>query len=81
MIFKSSCHHGPEDFYRVCGYLLYREIGKMSAAVLAISRLPSLCEGICRAVNTQTEMLREQNRKLDVILQDRRLAAVPGLRG
>ncbi|MED6246807.1 hypothetical protein ATANTOWER_023901 [Ataeniobius toweri] len=63
------------------GYLAYRKIWKTSAAVLATARLPSLCEGICRAINTQTEMLREQNRKLDVILQDRRLAAVPGLRG
>ncbi|MED6286965.1 hypothetical protein CHARACLAT_011569 [Characodon lateralis] len=61
------------------GYLAYREIGKTSAAVLAFARLPGLCEGICRAINTQTEMLRDQNRKLDVILQDRRLAAVPGL--
>ncbi|MEQ2220479.1 hypothetical protein ILYODFUR_005913 [Ilyodon furcidens] len=67
--------------FGVCGYLAYREIGKTLAAVLAIVRLPGLCEGICRAINTQTEMLREQNHKLDVILQDRRLAAVPGLRG
>ncbi|MEQ2315305.1 hypothetical protein AMECASPLE_020956 [Ameca splendens] len=65
----------------VCGYLAYREIGKTSAAVLAIARLPGLCEGICRAINTQTEMLREQNGKLVVILQDCRLAVVPGLRG
>ncbi|KAK5605284.1 hypothetical protein CRENBAI_014255 [Crenichthys baileyi] len=54
------------------GYLAYREIGKTVAAVLAIARPPSLCEGICRAINIQTEMLREQNR---------RLAVVPGLRG
>ncbi|MED6234379.1 hypothetical protein ATANTOWER_028225 [Ataeniobius toweri] len=51
-----------------CGYLAYREFGKTSAAVLAIARLPGLCEWICRAINTQTEMLREQNRKLEVIL-------------
>ncbi|MED6245300.1 hypothetical protein ATANTOWER_001422 [Ataeniobius toweri] len=67
--------------FGVCGYLAYHEIGKTSAAVLAIARKPDLCEGICRAINTQTEMLREQNCKLDVILQACRLAAVPGLRG
>ncbi|MED6240601.1 hypothetical protein ATANTOWER_024233 [Ataeniobius toweri] len=67
--------------FGVCGYLAYHEIGKTLAAVLAIARLPGLCEGICRAINTQTEMLMEQNCKLDVILQDRRLAVVPGLTG
>ncbi|MED6279286.1 hypothetical protein CHARACLAT_032879 [Characodon lateralis] len=82
---------GVEDVYKirflitgfllfgVYGYLVYREIGKTSAVALAIARLPGLFEGICRAINTQTEMLREQNSKLDVILQDCRLAAVPGL--
>ncbi|MEQ2257250.1 hypothetical protein ILYODFUR_032815 [Ilyodon furcidens] len=39
-------------------------------------------EGIFRALSTQTDMLREQNRKLDAILeQNRRLAAFPGLKG
>ncbi|KAK5622093.1 hypothetical protein CRENBAI_010554 [Crenichthys baileyi] len=51
-------------------------------AVLAIVRLPGMYDGICKAINTQTEMLRELNRRLDVILtQDRRQVAVRGLRG
>ncbi|MEQ2224058.1 hypothetical protein ILYODFUR_003556 [Ilyodon furcidens] len=66
--------------FGVSGYLAYREIRIMSAAVLAIVRVPGMCDGIFRA-STQTEMLREQNRRLDVILiQDRRQVAVPGLR-
>ncbi|MED6237592.1 hypothetical protein ATANTOWER_028683 [Ataeniobius toweri] len=68
--------------FGVSGYLAYREIRRMSAAVLAIVRLPGMCDGIFRAINTQTEMLRELNRRLDSILtQDRRQVAVPGLRG
>ncbi|MED6258174.1 hypothetical protein ATANTOWER_003824 [Ataeniobius toweri] len=68
--------------FGVGGYLAYREIQKTSAAVLPIVRLPGMYDGICRAINTQTEMLRELNRRLDVILtQDRRQVAVPGLRG
>ncbi|MED6234504.1 hypothetical protein ATANTOWER_032071 [Ataeniobius toweri] len=51
------------------GYLAYREILKTSAAVLAIVRLPGMYDGICRVINTQTEMLRELNRRLDVILR------------
>ncbi|MED6269069.1 hypothetical protein CHARACLAT_029183 [Characodon lateralis] len=67
--------------FGVGGYLAYREIQNTSAAVLAIVRLPGMYEGICRAINTQTEMLCELNRRLDVILtQDRRQVAVPGLR-
>ncbi|MED6273386.1 hypothetical protein CHARACLAT_005790 [Characodon lateralis] len=66
--------------FGVCGYLAYCQIEKTSATVLTIVRLPGLCEGICRAINTKTEMLREQNCKLDVILQNRRLAAFPGLK-
>ncbi|MEQ2280536.1 hypothetical protein AMECASPLE_020874 [Ameca splendens] len=68
--------------FGVGGYLAYREIRKTSAAVLAIVRLPGMYDGIYRAISTQTEMLRELNRRLDVILtQDRRQVAVPGLRG
>ncbi|KAK5602744.1 hypothetical protein CRENBAI_001219 [Crenichthys baileyi] len=68
--------------FGVGGYLAYREIRKTSAAVLVIVRLPGMYDGICRAINTQTEMLRELNRRLDVILtQDHRQVAVPGLRG
>ncbi|KAK5622204.1 hypothetical protein CRENBAI_008049 [Crenichthys baileyi] len=59
--------------FGVSGYLAYREIRRMSAAVLAIV--------IFRAISTQTKMLHELNRRLDVILQDRRQVAVPGLRG
>ncbi|MEQ2312970.1 hypothetical protein AMECASPLE_036803 [Ameca splendens] len=62
--------------------LAYREIRRMSSAVLAIVRLPGMYDGIFRVINTQTEMLRELNHRLDVILtQDRRQVAVPGLRG
>ncbi|MEQ2246200.1 hypothetical protein ILYODFUR_035824 [Ilyodon furcidens] len=69
-------------FFGVGGYMAYREILKTSAAVRAIVRLPGMYDGIFRAINTQTEMLRELNRRLDVILiQDRRQVAVPGLRG
>ncbi|MED6274853.1 hypothetical protein CHARACLAT_020577 [Characodon lateralis] len=68
--------------FGVSGYLEYREIRRMSAAVLAIVRLPGMCDGIFRAISIQTEMLRELNRRLDVILtQDHRQLAVPGLRG
>ncbi|MED6292013.1 hypothetical protein CHARACLAT_029384 [Characodon lateralis] len=68
--------------FGVGSYLAYREIQKTSAAVLAIVRLPGMYDGICRAINTQTEMLRELNRRLDVIpTQDCRQVVVPGLRG
>ncbi|MED6243709.1 hypothetical protein ATANTOWER_025504 [Ataeniobius toweri] len=68
--------------FGVGNYLAYREIRSCSAAFLAIVRLPGMYDGICRAINTQTEMLRELNCRLDVILtQDRRQVAVPGLRG
>ncbi|KAM4537424.1 uncharacterized protein PAE49_021747 [Odontesthes bonariensis] len=57
--------------FGVGGYLAYQEIKKMRTAF----------EGVGRAINTQTEMLRERNRKLDATLtQVRRLAEVPGLR-
>ncbi|MEQ2246765.1 hypothetical protein ILYODFUR_002602 [Ilyodon furcidens] len=55
--------------FGVGGYLAYQEIQNTSAAVLAIVRLPGMYDGICRAINTQTEMLRELNRRLDVILK------------
>ncbi|MEQ2286178.1 hypothetical protein AMECASPLE_039626 [Ameca splendens] len=68
--------------FGVGSYLVYREIQKISAAVLAIVRLPGMYDGICGAINTQIDMLRELNCRLDVILtQDRRQVAVPGLRG
>ncbi|MEQ2195630.1 hypothetical protein XENOCAPTIV_015946 [Xenoophorus captivus] len=60
-------------FTAIGSYLAYREIRKTSAAVLAIVRLPGMYDGIFRAINTQTEMLLELNRRLDVILtQDHR---------
>ncbi|MED6275485.1 hypothetical protein CHARACLAT_026935, partial [Characodon lateralis] len=62
--------------FGVGGYLAYRVIQKMWAAVLSIPKLPAMLDGVCRAINTQTEMLREQNHKLDTILeQNRSLAA------
>ncbi|MED6281793.1 hypothetical protein CHARACLAT_025492 [Characodon lateralis] len=69
------------QLFGVSGYMAYREIRRMSAAVLAIVRLPGMCDGIFRAISTQTEMLRELNRRLDVIItQDRKQVAIPGLR-
>ncbi|MEQ2222860.1 hypothetical protein ILYODFUR_030765 [Ilyodon furcidens] len=66
--------------FGVGGYLECRDILKTSAAVLDIVWLPGMYDGICRAINTQTEMLRELNRRLDVILtQDCRQVAVPEL--
>ncbi|KAK5618185.1 hypothetical protein CRENBAI_021053 [Crenichthys baileyi] len=68
--------------FGVGGYLAYRKICKISAAVQSTPKLPGMFEGIFRALSTQTDMLREQNHKLDAILeQDRRLAAFPGLKG
>ncbi|MEQ2292651.1 hypothetical protein AMECASPLE_025128 [Ameca splendens] len=81
-IVSRGCRRCVHDGMFVGGYLAYREIRKTSAAVLAVVRLPGTYDGICRAINPQTEMLRELNRRLDVILtQDRRQVAVPGLRG
>ncbi|KAK5620860.1 hypothetical protein CRENBAI_017562 [Crenichthys baileyi] len=63
------------------GYLAYRKICKTSAAVQSTPKLPGMLEGIFRALSTQTDMLREQNRKLDAILeQNRRLAAFPRIK-
>ncbi|MED6278848.1 hypothetical protein CHARACLAT_028240 [Characodon lateralis] len=63
------------------GYLAYRVIRKTWAAVQSIPKLPAMLDGVCRAINTQTKMLREQNRKLDTILEQNRSLAVVGLRG
>ncbi|MED6262667.1 hypothetical protein ATANTOWER_023637 [Ataeniobius toweri] len=63
--------------FGVGGYLACRVIRKMWAAVQSIPKLPAMLDGVCRAIKIQTEMLREQNRKLDTILeQNRSLAAV-----
>ncbi|MEQ2224429.1 hypothetical protein ILYODFUR_007333 [Ilyodon furcidens] len=66
--------------FGVGGYLAYRVICK--TFVQSTSKLPGMFEGIFGALSTQTDMLREQNRKLDTILeQNRRLAAFPRLKG
>ncbi|MED6254353.1 hypothetical protein ATANTOWER_023847 [Ataeniobius toweri] len=67
--------------FGVGGYLAYRVIRKTWAAVQSIPKLPVMLDGVCRAINTQTEMLREQNRKLDMILEQNRSLAAVGLRG
>ncbi|MEQ2283540.1 hypothetical protein AMECASPLE_012419 [Ameca splendens] len=67
--------------FRVGGYLAYRVICKTWAAVQSVPKLPAMLDGVCRAINTQTEMLREQNRKLDTILEQNRSLAAVGLRG
>ena len=60
---------------------MYRQIWKTSAAILALVKL-SGCEGMSRAVNTQTAKHGELNCKLDVILeQNRRLAVALELTG
>ncbi|MED6268322.1 Cyclin-dependent kinase 16 [Characodon lateralis] len=67
--------------FGVGGYLAYRKICKTSAAVQSTPKLPAMFEGIFRALSSQTDMLREQNRKLDAILeQNCSLAALPGLK-
>ncbi|MED6273603.1 hypothetical protein CHARACLAT_008127 [Characodon lateralis] len=67
--------------FGVGGYLAYRVIHKTWSAVQSIPKLPAMLDGVCRAINTQTEMLREQNRKLDTILEQNRSLAAVGLRG
>ncbi|MED6262465.1 hypothetical protein ATANTOWER_019829 [Ataeniobius toweri] len=67
--------------FGVGGYLAYQVIRKTWAAVQSIPKLPAMLDGVCRAINTQTEMLREQNRKLDTILEQNRSLAAVGLRG
>ncbi|KAK5619590.1 hypothetical protein CRENBAI_012023, partial [Crenichthys baileyi] len=60
--------------FGVGGYLAYLVIRKTWVAVQR--KLPAMLDGDCRAINTQAEMLREQNHKLDTILeQNRSLAA------
>ncbi|MEQ2241861.1 hypothetical protein ILYODFUR_029758, partial [Ilyodon furcidens] len=65
--------------FGVGGYLAYQVIPKTWAAVQSITKLPAMLDGVCRAINTQTEMLREQNRKLDTILEQNRSLAAVGL--
>ncbi|MEQ2298478.1 hypothetical protein AMECASPLE_005533 [Ameca splendens] len=55
--------------FGVGGYLTYRVIRKMWTAVQSIPKLPAMLDGVCRAINTQTEILSEQNCKLDAILE------------
>ncbi|MEQ2281784.1 hypothetical protein AMECASPLE_033919 [Ameca splendens] len=63
------------------GYLTYRVSSKTWAAVQSIPKLPAMLDGICRAINAQTELLRELSRKLDMVLeQNRSLEAAFGLR-
>ena len=57
--------------FGVGGYLVYQQIQKPSAAILALMKLPG-CEGMSPAVDTQTAELRELNRKLDVTLEQNR---------
>ncbi|MEQ2241953.1 hypothetical protein ILYODFUR_030657 [Ilyodon furcidens] len=67
--------------FGVGGYLAYRVIHKTWAAVQSIPKLPAMLDGVSRAINTQTEMLREQNHELDTILEQNRSLAAVGLRG
>ncbi|MED6269464.1 hypothetical protein CHARACLAT_033393 [Characodon lateralis] len=63
------------------GYLTYRVSSKTWAAVQS-TKLPAMLDGICRAINAQTELLRELSCKLDTVLeQNRSLEAAFGLRG
>ncbi|KAK5615485.1 hypothetical protein CRENBAI_000389 [Crenichthys baileyi] len=67
--------------FGVGGYLACRVIRKTWAAVQSVPKLTAMLDGVCRAINTQTEMLREQNRKLDTIPEQNRSLAAVGLRG
>ncbi|MEQ2305606.1 hypothetical protein AMECASPLE_039520 [Ameca splendens] len=67
--------------FGVGSYVAYRVIRKTWAAVQSVPKLPAMLDGVCRAINTQTEMLREQNRKLDTIPEQNRCMAAVGLRG
>ncbi|KAK5615621.1 hypothetical protein CRENBAI_024316, partial [Crenichthys baileyi] len=66
--------------FGVGGYLVYRMICKTWAAVQSIPKMPAMLDGVWRAINSQTEMLREQNGKLDMILEQNRSLAAAGLR-
>ncbi len=48
-------------------FLIYRKVRKMMVALLANEKLPVMTEGMCRAVNTQTQAICELNRKLNAI--------------
>ncbi|MEQ2253337.1 hypothetical protein ILYODFUR_031040 [Ilyodon furcidens] len=64
------------------GYLTYRVSSKTWAAVHSIPKLPAMLDGIYKAINAQTELLREVSRKLDTVLeQNCSLEAAFGLRG
>ncbi|MEQ2288581.1 hypothetical protein AMECASPLE_024119 [Ameca splendens] len=67
--------------FGVGGYLTYRVIRKTWAAVQSIPKLPAMLDGGCRAINTQTEMLSEQNCKLETILEQNCSLAAVGVRG
>ncbi|MEQ2253421.1 hypothetical protein ILYODFUR_031909 [Ilyodon furcidens] len=67
--------------FGVGGYLAYRVIRKTWAAVQSVPKLPAMLDGVCRAINTQTEMLREQNHKLDTILEQNHSLTAVVLRG
>ncbi|MEQ2299826.1 hypothetical protein AMECASPLE_019009 [Ameca splendens] len=67
--------------FGVGGYLAFQVIHKTWAAVHSIPKLPAMLGGVCRAINTQTEMLKERNRELDTILEQNRSLAAVGLRG
>lgn len=53
--------------FGVSSFLIYRKVQKTLAALLAIEKLPVMTEGTCRAVNTQTQVICEFNRKLGAI--------------
>ncbi|MEQ2304771.1 hypothetical protein AMECASPLE_030792 [Ameca splendens] len=67
--------------FGVSGYLAYRVIPKTWPAVQSVPKLPVMLDGVCRTINTHNEMLREQNRELDMILEQNRSLAAFGLRG
>ena len=47
--------------FGVSGYLVYRQIQKMSEAIQVFIKLPFMCEGMSRAVKTQTAAFGELN--------------------
>ncbi|KAK5624025.1 hypothetical protein CRENBAI_019901 [Crenichthys baileyi] len=69
----SSSHMSVDELNAFLALVYVREVKGGRNMELSSFWLPGMYDGICRAINTQTEMFRELNRRLDVILtQDRR---------
>lgn len=54
---------------------------KWSGEIFALMRLPGLCDGICWAGNSQSQVLLEQSQNLDAVLAEGHRPAVAELTG